>query len=131
MVDEDDDVITPLIYNPASSLTSTPSLISTPSLASTSDRQSSDRSSDRQSSDRSGPDERSKGGTSLAKHLVNTRREATRRERIEEEIRRRDELRDGYARLKDALPAVSNRKSSKASILERGLSLVSAPKSSF
>lgn len=52
--------------------------------------------------------------------LANTRKEATRRQRIEAEQRRRDELRDGYARLKDALP-VSNQKSSKVSLLERGM----------
>ena len=51
--------------------------------------------------------------------LANTRKEATRRQRIEAEQRRRDELRDGYARLKDVLP-VSNQKSSKVSLLERG-----------
>ncbi|KAH9943997.1 uncharacterized protein BXZ73DRAFT_39083 [Epithele typhae] len=50
--------------------------------------------------------------------LANTRKEATRRQRIEAEQRRRDELRDGYARLKDVLP-VSNQKSSKVSLLER------------
>ena len=48
------------------------------------------------------------------------RREAFRRQRIEAEQRRRDELRDGYARLKDVLP-VSNQKSSKVSLLERGI----------
>jgi hypothetical protein len=61
-------------------------------------------------------------GVSLAEHLANTRKEATRRQRIEAEQRRRDELRDGYARLKDVLP-VSNQKSSKVSLLERGLCL--------
>ncbi|KAH7904834.1 hypothetical protein BJ138DRAFT_1165865 [Hygrophoropsis aurantiaca] len=40
------------------------------------------------------------------------RRETIRRQRIESEQRRRDELRNGYRRLKDALP-VSNQKSSK------------------
>lgn len=52
-------------------------------------------------------------------NLAHTRKEATRRQRIEAEQRRRDELRDGYAKLKDALP-VSNQKSSKVSLLERG-----------
>ncbi|KAI0937067.1 hypothetical protein AcV5_005054 [Taiwanofungus camphoratus] len=47
------------------------------------------------------------------------RREEIRRQRIESEQRRRDELRDGYRRLKDALP-VSNQKSSKVSLLDRG-----------
>lgn len=48
------------------------------------------------------------------------RREEIRRQRIESEQRRRDELRDGYRRLKDALP-VSNQKSSKVSLLDRGM----------
>lgn len=47
-----------------------------------------------------------------------SRREEIRRQRIESEQRRRDELRDGYRRLKDALP-VSNQKSSKVSLLDR------------
>jgi hypothetical protein len=46
------------------------------------------------------------------------RREEIRRQRIESEQRRRDELRDGYRRLKDALP-VSNQKSSKVCLLDR------------
>ena len=46
------------------------------------------------------------------------RREDIRRQRIESEQRRRDELRDGYRRLKDVLP-VSNQKSSKVSLLDR------------
>ncbi|KAI0081120.1 hypothetical protein K474DRAFT_1704143 [Panus rudis PR-1116 ss-1] len=46
------------------------------------------------------------------------RREEIRRQRIESEQRRRDELRDGYRRLKEALP-VSNQKSSKVSLLDR------------
>jgi hypothetical protein len=45
-------------------------------------------------------------------------RETIRRQRIESE-QRRDELRDGYRRLKDAL-SVSNQKSSKVSLLDRG-----------
>ncbi|KII94009.1 hypothetical protein PLICRDRAFT_36234 [Plicaturopsis crispa FD-325 SS-3] len=48
------------------------------------------------------------------------RRETIRRQRIESEQRRRDELRDGYRRLKDALP-VSNQKSSKVSLLDRAV----------
>jgi hypothetical protein len=47
------------------------------------------------------------------------RRETIRKQRIESEQRRRDELRDGYARLKETLPA-SNQKSSKVSLLDRG-----------
>ncbi|TDL28136.1 hypothetical protein BD410DRAFT_835375 [Rickenella mellea] len=46
------------------------------------------------------------------------RREEIRRQRIESEQRRRDELREGYRRLKDVLP-VSNQKSSKVSLLDR------------
>jgi hypothetical protein len=46
------------------------------------------------------------------------RREEIRRQRIESEQRRRDELRDGYRRLKDALPP-SNQKSSKVCLLDR------------
>ncbi|KAG6814000.1 hypothetical protein H0H92_004493 [Tricholoma furcatifolium] len=47
-----------------------------------------------------------------------SRRETIRKQRIESEQRRRDELRDGYARLKETLPA-SNQKSSKVSLLDR------------
>jgi hypothetical protein len=50
--------------------------------------------------------------------VVSKRREEVRRQRIESEQRRRDELRDGYRRLKDVLP-VSNQKSSKVSLLDR------------
>jgi len=49
------------------------------------------------------------------------RREAVRRQRIESEQRRRDELRDGYARLKAVLPP-STAKSSKVSLLDRAAS---------
>jgi hypothetical protein len=59
------------------------------------------------------------GSAALIENLAHSRKEATRRQRIEAEQRRRDELRDGYAKLKDALP-VSNQKSSKVSLLERG-----------
>lgn len=51
--------------------------------------------------------------------VVQRRREEIRKQRIESEQRRRDELRDGYRRLKDVLP-VSNQKSSKVSLLDRG-----------
>jgi hypothetical protein len=47
-----------------------------------------------------------------------SRRETIRKQRIESEQRRRDELRDGYARLKDTLPT-TNQKSSKVSLLDR------------
>ncbi|TFK77534.1 hypothetical protein BDN72DRAFT_48475 [Pluteus cervinus] len=78
------------------------------------------------SSGRRHPRSRSRGdseddegmGVSFAENLAHSRKEATRRQRIEAEQRRRDELRDGYAKLKDVLP-VSNQKSSKVSLLER------------
>ncbi|EGN93190.1 hypothetical protein SERLA73DRAFT_190105 [Serpula lacrymans var. lacrymans S7.3] len=57
-------------------------------------------------------------GAAFVENLAHSRKEATRKQRIEAEQRRRDELRDGYARLKDVLP-VSNQKSSKVSLLER------------
>jgi len=50
--------------------------------------------------------------------VTQRRREEIRRQRIESEQRRRDELREGYRRLKDVLP-VSNQKSSKVSLLDR------------
>jgi hypothetical protein len=65
-------------------------------------------------------------GVSYPESLVHSRKEATRRQRIEAEQRRRDELRDGYAKLKDVLP-VSNQKSSKVSLLERGTSQIPSP----
>ncbi|KAI0311275.1 hypothetical protein OF83DRAFT_1087820 [Amylostereum chailletii] len=75
-------------------------------------------SSGRRSRGRSFNDSDEDMGISLAESIATTRKEATRRQRIEAEQRRRDELRDGYARLKDVLP-VSNQKSSKVSLLER------------
>jgi len=50
--------------------------------------------------------------------VIAKRREEIRRQRIESEQRRRDELREGYRKLKDVLPA-SNQKSSKVSLLDR------------
>ncbi|PPQ77005.1 hypothetical protein CVT25_014822 [Psilocybe cyanescens] len=50
-----------------------------------------------------------------------TRRETVRKQRIESEQRRRDELREGYSRLKEYLPA-SNQKASKVSLLDRATS---------
>jgi len=67
-------------------------------------------------------------GAAFVENLAHSRKEATRRQRIEAEQRRRDELRDGYAKLKDVLP-VSNQKSSKVSLLERGLPQVASDKS--
>lgn len=51
-------------------------------------------------------------------NLADNRKEATRRQRIEAEQKRRDELRDGYQKLKEVLP-VSTQKSSKCHLLER------------
>lgn len=62
-------------------------------------------------------------GQALAESLANSRKEATRKQRIEAEQRRRDELREGYARLKNVLPP-SNQKSSKVSLLERATNYV-------
>lgn len=50
-----------------------------------------------------------------------SRRETVRKQRIESEQRRRDELREGYARLKETLPA-SNQKASKVYLLDRATS---------
>ncbi|KAF9270793.1 hypothetical protein L218DRAFT_849984 [Marasmius fiardii PR-910] len=49
---------------------------------------------------------------------VDLKREAVRRQRIESEQKRRDELRDGYTKLREALPAVSQ-KCSKVLLLDR------------
>jgi hypothetical protein len=48
------------------------------------------------------------------------RREDTRRKRIEEEQRKRDELRDSYQKLKDELPPSDHFKSNKVTLLLRG-----------
>lgn len=76
-------------------------------------------SSGRRSRGRSLSDDEDSMVPGAAEAFANTRKEATRKQRIEAEQRRRDELREGYARLKDVLP-VSNQKSSKVSLLERG-----------
>ncbi|KAF8512710.1 hypothetical protein JB92DRAFT_268102 [Gautieria morchelliformis] len=55
--------------------------------------------------------------------IIQRRREEIRRQRIESEQRRRDELRDGYAKLKFALP-ISNQKSSKVSLLDRAVTYI-------
>lgn len=85
----------------------------TPSPTSSSGRRSRGRSQDSDEDDMGNYHE----------NLAHSRKEATRKQRIEAEQRRRDELRDGYAKLKDVLP-VSNQKSSKVSLLERGMSLL-------
>jgi len=54
-------------------------------------------------------------------NITDNRKEATRRQRIEAEQKRRDELRDGYQKLKEVLP-VSTQKSSKCHLLERATS---------
>jgi hypothetical protein len=68
-------------------------------------------------------DEEFKPGGSIATNDASrdSRRETVRKQRIESEQRRRDELREGYARLKETLPA-SNQKASKVSILDRAVS---------
>ena len=78
----------------------------------------------RRSRSRDSDDEMGLAAYTTVENLAHTRKEATRRQRIEAEQRRRDELRDGYAKLKDVLP-VSNQKSSKVSLLERGWFLLS------
>ncbi|KAF8640414.1 hypothetical protein AX17_000080 [Amanita inopinata Kibby_2008] len=82
----------------------------TPSPTSSSGRRRRGRSHD--------SDEEDNMGVAFAENLAHSRKEATRRQRIEAEQRRRDELRDGYAKLKEVLP-ISNQKSSKVSLLER------------
>lgn len=86
----------------------------TPSPTSSSGRRSRGRS--RGDSDDDEPDP-----GQFIETLAHSRKEATRRQRIEAEQRRRDELRDGYAKLKDVLP-VSNQKSNKVNLLERATS---------
>lgn len=56
--------------------------------------------------------------TYVDKISLHNRKESTRRQRIQAEQRRRDELRDGYSRLKEVLP-ISTSKSSKVSLIER------------
>ena len=56
------------------------------------------------------------------------KRETIRRQRIESEQRRRDDLREGFARLKDVLP-VSNQKGSKMALLDRGKHSIHLPTS--
>ncbi|KAF7307405.1 BHLH domain-containing protein [Mycena indigotica] len=64
-------------------------------------------------------------GYGYQENVATTRKEATRQQRIQAEQRRRDELRDGYAKLKDVLP-VSNQKSSKVSLLDRATNHITA-----
>ncbi|KAL0580695.1 hypothetical protein V5O48_001336 [Marasmius crinis-equi] len=87
----------------------------TPSPTSSSGRRSRGRSNNDSDEDEM--------GAAYAADLAHNRKEATRRQRIEAEQRRRDELRDGYAKLKDVLP-VSNQKSSKVSLLERATNYI-------
>ncbi|XAO21722.1 hypothetical protein I312_100477 [Cryptococcus bacillisporus CA1280] len=53
------------------------------------------------------------------------KREDVRRARIESEQRRRDELREGFKRLKDVLP-MANQRSSKSSLLDRSVAHIEA-----
>jgi len=73
------------------------------------------RRSSRRDDDSDEDDEDFQPSTNLG---ADVRRETIRRQRIESEQRRRDELREGYRRLKDSLP-VSNQKASKVSLLDR------------
>ena len=117
LIDEDGDNTASMRYSPALSNASTTSLASTSSSrVSTSGRYSFGRST---------PGEGLTMGVSYAEHLARSRRESTRMERVDLEQRRREELREGYGRLKQALP-VSNQKIDKLSLLDKGLSLVSA-----
>lgn len=61
------------------------------------------------------------GDFQLSQAAGSDKREEVRKQRIESEQRRRDELREGYRRLKEALPS-SNQKSSKVSLLDRAVS---------
>lgn len=55
----------------------------------------------------------------IFRRTAEERRAEVRRQRIESEQRHREELRDGYRRLKEVLP-VTNQKMSKISLLDRG-----------
>ncbi|KAL1748924.1 hypothetical protein HDZ31DRAFT_59810 [Schizophyllum fasciatum] len=88
----------------------------TPSPSSSSGRRSLRRSHDSDEDD-------NMGVNFPIENLAHSRKEATRRQRIEAEQRRRDDLRDGYAKLKESLP-VSNQKSSKVMLLERAVNRI-------
>jgi hypothetical protein len=75
------------------------------------------RKSTRQDPDSDDEDEEFQPALSLS-GSPDSRRETIRKQRIESEQRRRDELREGYQRLKDTLPS-SNQKASKVSLLDR------------
>jgi len=79
------------------------------------------RRSSRSNDESDDEDEEFQPSTTTANASVDSRRETIRKQRIESEQRRRDELREGYARLKETLPA-SNQKSSKVSLLDRATS---------
>ncbi|WVQ83006.1 hypothetical protein IAT38_005144 [Cryptococcus sp. DSM 104549] len=71
-----------------------------------------------------------KGGLGLSNATddrvpVPSKREDVRKARIESEQRRRDELREGFKRLKDALPQTSQR-ASKSSLLDRSVQHIQA-----
>lgn len=76
------------------------------------------RRASRRDDDSDDDDEEFQPSASLVGVGADMRRETIRRQRIESEQRRRDELREGYRRLKDSLP-VSNQKASKVSLLDR------------
>jgi len=79
------------------------------------------RRSSRSNDESDDEDEEFQPSATTANASVESRRETIRKQRIESEQRRRDELREGYARLKETLPA-SNQKSSKVSLLDRATS---------
>ncbi|KZV93854.1 hypothetical protein EXIGLDRAFT_673664 [Exidia glandulosa HHB12029] len=60
---------------------------------------------------------------SIGESMTMSRKEATRKQRIEAEQRRRDELRDGYSRLREVLPSASH-KGSKVALLDRATSYI-------
>lgn len=76
------------------------------------------RGSVKQADDFSDDDDDFAPAAAAGPEIAGNRREEVRRQRIESEQRRRDELREGYRRLKEVLP-VSNQKSSKVALLDR------------
>nr|ODN79194.1 hypothetical protein L203_05999 [Cryptococcus depauperatus CBS 7841] len=79
-----------------------------------------DASSDEEEDEESPKDSLGLTGRGDDRLPVSNKREDVRRARIESEQRRRDELREGFKRLKDALPP-SNQRASKSSLLDRSV----------
>jgi len=63
------------------------------------------------------------GNANINDVMSGNRKENTRRQRIEAEQRRRDDLRDGYAKLRDVLPS-KNLKGAKVAVLDRATSYI-------